>query len=147
MARKVHPTRYAEPSSKRIGSISLRSQFRLSVREVAGLLRHPEIAQAIPESDAALYKKHADCNLTRAELAKSQGVSESSLGLLLYGIERDILREALFLGFLRVTVSDTPSEPIPAQDTNSFEQGHTREMHDELLTAEWNGVREKGGSH
>jgi hypothetical protein len=141
MARKVHRTRYAEPSRKRLGSVSLRMQFRLSVREVVGLLRHSEIQRVIPDPDAALYKKYADCNLTKAALAESQGVSEPSLGLLIGGIERDILRQALFLGFLRVTMSDKQNKPLSESDEDGFELGQTREIQDSDLAAELNAVQ------
>jgi hypothetical protein len=143
MIKKIHRTRYAEPSSKRLGRVSLRTQFRLSVREVARLLQNAEIQRGIPDPDAALYKKYADCNLTRAMLAASQGVSEPSLSLLIEGIERDILRQALFLGFLRVTLSGKLTKPVPSSDTEGFEQGQTRDLQDGELAAEWNAVREE----
>src|SRR5579871_1568583 len=125
MQRKVHRTRYAQPSLKRLGKIPLRKQFHLSVREVARLLQQPAIQSVIPSPDANLYKKYADCNLTRTDLAKSQGISEPSLLLLIESIETDILRRALFVGILQVTVSDS-SKP----DGYDFEEWQNRKIID-----------------
>jgi hypothetical protein len=130
MATVWHIRRGKKPASHVVSSpwaaakdkkLSMREKSGLTRRDISQLLLNPEITAAIAPHEVTQYKRLAAGNVSEEDLAQELGLRDTAgLGAYLEGLEKPILRKALFL---RIPISPQSPEPRSLSDSDELAAG------------------------